>query len=236
VSYASRRESKYAYRQGGRICPQCGADAIIKGKAEYGGGWICFKKKGGCGEKFADNTEQADVFENTDTGRVDNPDLPDTYNTVLKMGAKRALIAAVLNATGASSIFTQDVEETRSEPAGDDYGGASEALKVDQPDIPKSWAALSKALKDINVDEVWMVQALEAGWGTAKTSELDQKTKDLAFQTLCTAYVRIHALMMASGDTATLGAPSFQQIREGFASVLDGLELAGPPTGEDEAA
>jgi len=39
----------------------------------------------------------------------DNP--ADYYNTVLKMGCKRALVAATLTATAASDIFTQDVEE-----------------------------------------------------------------------------------------------------------------------------
>ncbi len=34
------------------ICPVCGKDAIIKSKAEWGGGWVCFKKKGGCGTKW----------------------------------------------------------------------------------------------------------------------------------------------------------------------------------------
>jgi hypothetical protein len=33
------------------------------------------------------------------------------YNTCLKMAAKRALVAATINATGCSSLFTQDVEE-----------------------------------------------------------------------------------------------------------------------------
>ena len=35
------------------LCPVCGKDAIIQGKPEYGGGWVCFSKKGGCGAKFA---------------------------------------------------------------------------------------------------------------------------------------------------------------------------------------
>ncbi|KKN79618.1 hypothetical protein LCGC14_0338220 [marine sediment metagenome] len=34
------------------VCPQCGQPAIIKGKEEYGGGWLCWKKEGGCGAKF----------------------------------------------------------------------------------------------------------------------------------------------------------------------------------------
>jgi hypothetical protein len=35
----------------------------------------------------------------------------DLYNTCLKMAAKRALVAATINATGVSSLFTQDIEE-----------------------------------------------------------------------------------------------------------------------------
>lgn len=41
-----------------------------------------------------------------------NPDIADTYNTVLKMGKKRALVDAVITATAASDIFTQDIDET----------------------------------------------------------------------------------------------------------------------------
>lgn len=37
-----------------KLCPKCQKPAIIQGKAEYGGGWLCFKKKGGCGTKFTD--------------------------------------------------------------------------------------------------------------------------------------------------------------------------------------
>lgn len=37
-------------------CPKCGREGtVIKGKAEFGGGYLCWKKEGGCGAKFADN-------------------------------------------------------------------------------------------------------------------------------------------------------------------------------------
>jgi len=36
------------------VCPSCGKRAIIKGKPEYGGGWVCYKKLDGCGAKFPD--------------------------------------------------------------------------------------------------------------------------------------------------------------------------------------
>ncbi len=104
----STLESKYAYRKGARVCPECTADAIIKGKKEYGGGWLCFKAKGGCGAKFKDGDP---AIEKQETGRIANEDKADQYNTVLKMSNKRALLAAVLNATAASDIFSQDLVE-----------------------------------------------------------------------------------------------------------------------------
>lgn len=104
----STKESKYAYRKGSRKCPECGAEAIIKGREEYGGGWVCFKKKGGCGEKYADGDK---TIESQSEERVPNEDVADQYNTVLKMANKRSLVAAVLNATAASDIFTQDIED-----------------------------------------------------------------------------------------------------------------------------
>ncbi len=43
--------------------------------------------------------------------RVLNPDPADQQNTLVKMAAKRAYIDGVLKATGASRMFTQDVED-----------------------------------------------------------------------------------------------------------------------------
>lgn len=42
-------------------------------------------------------------------GRVENPDIADQWNTVRKMGKKRAFVDAILTVTAASAIFTQDV-------------------------------------------------------------------------------------------------------------------------------
>jgi hypothetical protein len=108
IGSCSTKETKYAYRKGERLCPNCSKPTIIKGKAEYGGGWVCFTKKGGCGAKFKDGDQ---AIEGQSADRVANPDLPDTYNTVRKMACKRALVAAVLIVTCASELFTQDVED-----------------------------------------------------------------------------------------------------------------------------
>jgi hypothetical protein len=108
------RERKYGKRKQERTCPVCGVAAIIKGKAEYGGGWVCFKKRNGCGAKFTDGDQ---TIEAQVVGEIENPDLPDTWNTVVKMAEKRARIDAVLAVTGASALFTQDVEDLPREPA-----------------------------------------------------------------------------------------------------------------------
>ncbi|HEX8708999.1 MAG TPA: hypothetical protein VF723_12200 [Pyrinomonadaceae bacterium] len=102
------REQKYRYREAQRVCPECGQAAIIKGREEYGGGWLCFRKKGGCGAKFA--TGDA-AIEGQQAGRVPNAEIADQVNTIQKMGQKRALIAATLLAVNASEFFTQDVED-----------------------------------------------------------------------------------------------------------------------------
>jgi hypothetical protein len=98
------RETKYV-RPAPKVCPKCNAEAIIKGKEEYGGGWLCFAKKGGCGGKWKDGD---DIIEKQPAGIADPSDLA---NTILKMACKRALIAAVLNGTAASDCFTQDLED-----------------------------------------------------------------------------------------------------------------------------
>jgi hypothetical protein len=101
-------ESKYRYRDSKRKCPTCGSETIIKGKEEYGGGWLCFKKSGGCGAKFDDNDPQI-----TDqvVGKVENEDIFSLVNTLIKMAKKRALVDASLSAGRLSNVFTQDMED-----------------------------------------------------------------------------------------------------------------------------
>jgi hypothetical protein len=101
-------EAKYRYRTAERKCPKCGKQAIIKGREEYGGGWLCFAKKGGCGAKFRDGDS---AIESQQVGRVTNLDGADAVNTLQKMAVKRSLISAVLIATGASEFYSQDVED-----------------------------------------------------------------------------------------------------------------------------
>lgn len=105
-------ESKYRWRNSARKCPKCGQEAIIIGKKEFGGGFVCFKKKNGCGSKFGDKDP---AITGQEVGRVPNPDVADVVNTIQKMAQKRALIQATLIVTNASDAFTQDLEDFQDE-------------------------------------------------------------------------------------------------------------------------
>ncbi|EMO43815.1 hypothetical protein [Leptospira santarosai] len=43
--------------------------------------------------------------------QIENPDIADCYNTVLKIGKKRSQVDATLTVTAASDIFSQDIED-----------------------------------------------------------------------------------------------------------------------------
>lgn len=122
-------ESKYRWRNSKKLCPVCHKDTVIKGKSEYGGGWLCFEKKGGCNAKWQDGDP---AIEAQIVGKVPNPDIADVFNTVLKIAQKRAKVAAVILVTGCADMFTQDIEDTRGDaPAeGDDAGKAQPAAKT----------------------------------------------------------------------------------------------------------
>lgn len=114
VGCCSTLEGKYRWKGGARKCPECGKEAIIKGKAEYGGGWLCFAKKGGCGQKWPDGAAE---IEGQSVDKVEHDSPADFYNTVLKMAKKRAFVDATITATAASDIFTQDVGDSEVDDA-----------------------------------------------------------------------------------------------------------------------
>ncbi|MBN1208973.1 MAG: hypothetical protein JXB05_29210 [Myxococcaceae bacterium] len=105
---ANSREQRYRWRTAHRRCPGCQQESIIQGKAEYGGGWVCFKKKGGCGAKFAAEDTR---ITGQPIGRVENEDIADLDNTILKMAKKRALVDGAIALARCSDMFTQDVED-----------------------------------------------------------------------------------------------------------------------------
>jgi hypothetical protein len=110
VGMCSTMETKYRYRNAARKCPYCGKETIIKGKEEYGGGWLCWQKKGGCAATFTDDDKR---ITDQQAGRIEHDNPADYYNTCLKIGKKRSQVDGILSATAASDIFTQDLEDLK---------------------------------------------------------------------------------------------------------------------------
>jgi len=108
VGSCSTMESKYRFRTG----PKEGTGKPVP--HEY---WNMRKTDpakaleliGGKGHIVAKESGMWQIF--TQGEKMENDSIADTYNTVLKMAKKRAHVDAVLTATAASDIFTQDVEE-----------------------------------------------------------------------------------------------------------------------------
>jgi hypothetical protein len=72
--------------------------------------------------------------------KMENPDIADTYNTVLKMAKKRAYVDGILSATAASDIFTQDVEDMPLPPQASAQAAPTAPQKEDTPETPQATA------------------------------------------------------------------------------------------------
>lgn len=161
VGTCSTLEAKYRYRKGERLCPKCGKPSIIQGKKEFGGGWICFTKKGGCGEKFAfDDTS----ITGQHVGRTEHDNPPDYWNTVRKMAFKRALVSAAINATNTSELWTQDLDDTA--PAEAPEPSVDAPPPPPKQATPKPKAATDKPPVATAQTRAWMISKLNAGPGS----------------------------------------------------------------------
>ncbi|GIV03644.1 MAG: hypothetical protein KatS3mg015_2474 [Fimbriimonadales bacterium] len=216
------REERYAYRQAKRRCPNCGAEAIIRGKPEYGGGWVCWKKEGGCGSTFPVGSEE---IESQPEGKVPNPSIADTYNTVLKMAGKRSLIAAVLNGTAASDVFTQDVED---QPVA---ATVETVRRVEGPPplpLPRSWQQIKEYVSAYDEDTYKTFTAFgEAARRrlfpkASSSKDLTKEERDELFRRTARA---AHALR-ESVDAAGFPPPSTDEVRQAWATAMDGELLA----------
>jgi hypothetical protein len=76
--------------------------------------------------------------------RVDNEDLADQYNTVLKMAVKRATVAAVCNMPLVSELFTQDLEDQIDDHTQNVTRGRDQAPEAKQGNGKQSQGANSK--------------------------------------------------------------------------------------------
>lgn len=168
-------ERKYAKRTANLRCPDCNVEAILKSKHEPE--FFCWKKRGGCGNTYLLDDPR---ITSQEQGEVENPDLPDTWNTVVKMAEKRARIDAVLAVTGASALFTQDMEDAAAQaspeaasgesvtPTGEDTGKPSPAqrgliTRLVNERVPEEHRTAVKALATSSAHAGRLIGRLKAG-------------------------------------------------------------------------
>lgn len=117
VGSCSTMESKYRWRTG---------PVEFTGEPVPGQYWAKRKEAPAEAQKLIGGKGHS-TKKNPDTGaweivivgdKVENPDIADQYNTVLKMAKKRAFVDAVLSTTAASDIFTQDIEDLPTDEEG----------------------------------------------------------------------------------------------------------------------
>lgn len=124
----------------------------------------------------------------TGSQRIENPDPADCRNTVYKMACKRAYVAAILAATAASDVFTQDLEDT-AEPAraaasttGQAGGQSTKPAEAGQAggtktaDNPDQSAAVADAIRK-GLDRVRTTQGLDRKRSAIDAANIDDQTK-----------------------------------------------------------
>ena len=145
VGLCSSMESKYRYRNTFDVLAEPIPDDYKQKKYEY-------KKEGLTCKKIEGKWRWVRI------GKEENPDIADTFNTVLKMAKKRAHIDAVLTATAASDIFIQDIEDL---PEG----------YIEEPKPPGKPGRRRSAHEN-------------PGWVSLCDKELQKKIKDMGMKTL----------------------------------------------------
>lgn len=109
VGSCSTKESKYRYRGGEKISTGKRVPTEYWNLKKDGKMQDAKQLIGGPGFGVAKIEGQWEICEIGE--KMENTDIADTYNTVLKMAKKRAYIDGILSATAASDIFTQDIED-----------------------------------------------------------------------------------------------------------------------------
>lgn len=104
----------------------------------------------------------------------------DVANTILKMAKKRAQVDAVITATAASDIFTQDIEDLPEEVVAEIVGSqranpaAAAVQQTIPPDSPERAAAIKEA-EDVATLGVEAFRKMWAGWDKAKRALVADK-------------------------------------------------------------
>jgi hypothetical protein len=196
IGSCNSMEDRYRWRKAARKCPKCSKEAIIKGSDQYGGGWVCWKKKDGCGAKFDDGDK---TIESQEAGRILNDNVFTQVNSIEKMSFKRSLVSACVPILrGYGFMFTQDMEDM-----GGEEPAPKQEPKKDPPkkDPPKQEEDPYQHFKEISPEAVGEIgklfDTLNYKWEDPKIRERVQKAigRPIGLQE------RLTALKESEGET-----------------------------------
>lgn len=99
-----------------------------------------------------------------DSSRVENPDIADTYNTVLAMADKRAFVRGTIKALAASDLFTHDIEDFTGDDNGEEQRTTAKPAAKPAPEEPEGEAEFHKEdallLRDMLLSYLLKVEAI----------------------------------------------------------------------------
>ena len=170
VGECSTLESKYRYRGGNRVCPDCGKETVFKSKRDEG--WFCWAQKGGCGAQFMPGSPGMKKLMSQKVGKVENENPADAWNTCRKLAFKRAFVHAIINATNTSELWTQDVDETDFPGDDGDLGPQRGKKNGNGKQQPAKPAAGEESEKD-KTRRTTLLALLGKQFATAKLNEAD---------------------------------------------------------------
>jgi len=176
VGSAITKESKYRWRNAARKCPHCKKETIRESKND--GGFYCWAKLGGCGAKFSENDR---AITGQVLGKVENPDIADCYNTILKISKKRAYVDATISACSASDIFSQDAEDLEPENDSPKKTGADLAREAhEEPrNVTEGQEETAPPQNDETIELEKLLKEGKIKNGLVKTAETALKNGDM---------------------------------------------------------
>jgi hypothetical protein len=154
------------------IVAECEGSANIK-EDRYRWRWVTEKKAQELGVSVSGclSREKQGKYGDYTEYRIENPDPYTLVNTLQKMAIKRALVGATLQATGASGLFTQDVEDM-----GDQIQRSSQSQKNRPQQQPKTSPSGEKPEKLVSENQIKYICTL-----SSKLNMSDQERDDLVF-------------------------------------------------------
>jgi hypothetical protein len=138
-----------------------------------------------------------------DTAKTPNPDIADTYNTVLKMAKKRSLIDGIKAALGVSDIFTQDAEDLLS-------GEVVVPVEVEPPVDAETLKDVRALRKSLGINDDLYEKQLHWAQGRAITSD-GMLTANAGVKLLAALEEKLRAKREAE---ATQAAPAPAEVKE----------------------